>query len=348
MSALKKILVIGAGGIGGKHIQALFATGRAAVSICEPDPAKRLAVAAEHPIEQAYVSLNEAPLEQFDAAWICAPANFHVPIGMRLARAGVPFLMEKPLSTSLDGVRPLMQIVEQKQLPARVAYVRRVALGIPELRAALTSDRCGRVLLARVTSGQDYRKYRPDYHEIYYARREMGGGAIMDAAAHYIDLLLWIFGPVAEVSAIAERQDFENVECEDSVLVNLRFRNHPALAQISLNQFQKPNIQTIELIGNRGNLAWDEVRGTLSFANDDSGAWETQDLYGDRPLREVMARRFQDQAESFLGLLEGRPSSLATLDEALANLRVCLAIRKAAESRRTVEITDESQEPERD
>lgn len=339
-----RILVIGAGGIGAKHIRALFATGRAAVSICEPDPAKCAALAAEHPIAQTYASLDDAPLSQFDAAWICAPANFHIPLGMRLARAGVPFLMEKPLAASPDGVRELLQLVAQKQLPVRVGYLRRVALGIPELKAALADERCGRVLLARVNSGQDYRKYRPDYQQIYYARRDMGGGAIMDAAAHYIDLLLHLFGPVAEVSAVAGRLDFENVECEDSVLVSLRFRNHPALAQLTLNQFQKPNIQTIELIGNRANLVWDEVKGTLAFAGDDSGQWERCDLYEGRPIRDVMARRFQDQAESFLDLMAGKPSALATLEDAFANLRVCLAIRQAAESGRTVAIAE--QEPE--
>lgn len=342
--SLKKILVIGAGGIGAKHIRALVASGRAAVSICEPDPAKCAALTAELPIAQTCAALDDAPLAQFDAAWICAPANFHVPIGMRLARAGVPFLVEKPLSTAFDGVRELLRLVEKKQLPVRVGYIRRVALGIPELQAALATDRCGRVLLACVTSGQDYRKYRPDYQQIYYARRDMGGGAIMDAAAHYIDLLLALFGPIAEVSAVAARLDFENVECEDSVLVNLRFRNHPALAQLTLNQFQKPNIQTIELIGNRGNLVWDEIKGALSFAGDDSGAWETKALYQDRPLREVMTRRFQDQAESFLDLLDGKPSALATLEEAFANLRVCLAIRESAESGLTVAI--ENQEPQ--
>ena len=82
-------------------------TGRARLSFCEVNQALRAQVAKEYKIERHYPDLESALADRYDAAVICTPANLHIPMAIRLAEAGVHLLLEKPLSTSLDGIDKL-------------------------------------------------------------------------------------------------------------------------------------------------------------------------------------------------------------------------------------------------
>lgn len=104
-----RLLIIGVGSIGLRHLRCFQATGRVRASICEPNEALRLRVAGEQQVERHYADLDAALADRHDAAIIAAPAHLHVPLALRLAQAGVHLLIEKPLSTTLDGIDTLRQ-----------------------------------------------------------------------------------------------------------------------------------------------------------------------------------------------------------------------------------------------
>lgn len=332
-TSMKQILIIGAGGIGKRHIRGFLKTGRARLSVVEPVDERRRAVLAEYPIERGEADLAAVDLAGVDLAVICAPAHLHIPLAQRCADAGVSFLLEKPLSASLDGVDSLIRTVADKGLAARVAYVRRASPEMIALRGQVRAGRIGALRMCYMNASQDFRKYRPDYRETYYAREASGGGAILDCASHFIDLLLWFFGEAAEVSAMADRLEFQGVECEDCCLISLRFRNG-CFAQINVNQFQKPNTATIEMIGSLGNLLLSD--DALHFAGDDSGRWETTGFREGLTPAEFHEQRFRTQADLMLSAMEGRPDHLATLEEAAMDLRIALAARESARTKRHV------------
>ena len=332
---MKRVLIIGAGGIGGRHIRGFLKTKRATLAICEPDDTKRHFIQDKYGIEEAFGDTSEAPLDTFDAAVISAPAHVHVPIAQTLVEADLSFLTEKPLSVTMEGVDALVDAVRKKDLTVRVGYVIRLRPWIIAAHTQCAEGRIGDVRMAYVNFSQDYRKYRPDYADSYYAKEAMGGGAILDCATHIIDLLLWFMGPVTEVSAIYDRLAFENVECEDSALISLRFATG-GMAQINVNQFQQPNAATIEFVGEKANLKIDNCTGCLSYADNDSGKWQTEDyIKGGQTAMEIHESMFATQANAFLDVLEGKPDQLATLHAARENLCICHA---AKESYRTKSI----------
>jgi len=339
---MKRVLIIGAGGIGKRHIRGFLKTGRARVSVCELNPGKLDVALRDYDIDKGYGDLAKTPLDAFDLAVIAAPAHVHVPVGQQLADAGVPFLTEKPLSVSMDGVDRLIETVNEKGLTVRVGYVRRATDWVVRLYEDVSKGRIGKVRMAYANTSQDYRKYRPDYSTIYYAKKAMGGGAILDCASHVVDLLLWLMGPVAEVSAMYDRMEFENVECEDCALISLRFTSG-ALAHIAINQFQKPNVCTFELIGTRGNLRLLDTTARIQFADDDSGRWETESFISDdlAPM-EIHERNFSTQANILMDAVDGKPDRLATLEEARDNLAVCLAAKQSDETKRIVRLHPKS------
>ena len=109
----KSVLIVGVGSIGLRHLRCFRQTDRVRVSICEIDPVLRRRVAEEHQIDRCYADLDGALADRHDAAVIATPAHLHVPVAIRLAEAGLHLLIEKPLSTNMEGIDTLQEIVRQ-------------------------------------------------------------------------------------------------------------------------------------------------------------------------------------------------------------------------------------------
>jgi predicted dehydrogenase len=216
-----------------------------------------------------------------------------------------------------------------------VGYVRRSALELMEMRRQIQDGKIGDLRMAYMNASQEFPKYRPDYQTTYYAKTAMGGGCILDAASHFIDLAIWFFGEPLEVCSLYDRLQLTGVEGEDCCLISIRFRNK-GLVQLSLNQFQKPNTNTLEVIGTRGNLMLDMA--TLKFADDDSGVWESKNyMEGLKPM-EAHEARFALQANLMLDTIEGKPSHMTTLEEAHLNLKVALAAKQSDTEKRIIRL----------
>jgi predicted dehydrogenase len=152
----------------------------------------------------------------------------HVPLATRLAAAGIHLLIEKPLSTSLDGIEDLVRNVAQQNIVAAVAYVHRANPNLAAARQAIQSGRFGRPVQLTSVTGANFPFYRPAYRDTYYRDRAHGGGAIQDALTHLINAGQWLIGPVERVLADAAHQVIPGVEVEDTVHVLARQQGIPA------------------------------------------------------------------------------------------------------------------------
>jgi predicted dehydrogenase len=334
---MHKVLIIGAGGIGRRHIKGYLSTKRASLSIVEPNVEKRQEVENEFSIEKSYSNFSEVNLDNYDFVLICAPANYHI-IPMKIcAENKMPFMVEKPLSINLDGVNEVIELVEKNKLFARVGYTRRISHVQKAVRSQILDGKIGDLKLVYINSSQEFPKYRPDFQSTYYAKPEMGGGAILDASSHMIDQLIWIVGKPTEVSCMYDRMVLEGTKTEDTCLINIRFENG-SMANISVNQFQKPNVNSYEFIGTKGNLLLDH--SILKFSDDDSGLpKETTDFMKGLDPMEIHQNNFSLQANAMLDGLEGKICEAATLQEARLNLQVALAAKQSCNEKKIISIT---------
>ena len=122
-------------------------------------------VAQRYSVKEAFSSLDDALDLSWDTAVIATPAPSHIPIALRLADAGVSMYIEKPLSTTMDGVEKLIGKVKEKGLLAAVAYVYRAHPVLVAMRDALRTGRFGRPVQVVAACGQDFSYYRPAYRE---------------------------------------------------------------------------------------------------------------------------------------------------------------------------------------
>lgn len=335
---MKRVLIIGSGGIGRRHLRGYAETGRANLAIVEPHAERRAEAEALFALDASYADLGEVDLAAFDLAVICAPAHLHVPLMEACAAAQLPFMVEKPLAVTMEGVDAALDAVSKAGILARVGYIRRIAPEVLAVRQHIRDGKVGELRLAYVNSSQEFPKYRPDFQRTYYARPEMGGGAILDAASHTFDMLIWLLGRPVAVGAMYDRLVLEGTETEDTCLVNIRFEGG-AMANVTINQFQKPNINQCTFIGTKGNLVLEH--SVLSFADDDSGVSKDRHDYMDGLVpTQAHQARFTLQANAMLDALEGKPCHLSTLEEARQNLQIALAAKKSWQDRIVVSIKD--------
>lgn len=341
-----RVLVVGTGSIGERHLRCFLATGRAEAAIVEPNAALREAVAGRYPVAGSYASLDEGLAgragQRPDVVVICTPAHLHIPMARAAVAAGCHVLIEKPLSTGLDGVDELGREAAAAARAVGLAYVYRAHPAIAAARAAIASGRFGEPVEVVAVSGQNFPFYRPAYREIYYKHRATGGGAIQDALTHVINAVEWLVGPVRRLAADAAHQVLEGVDVEDTVHVLARLSRPggeagDVLASFALNQHQAANENTFTIACRRGVVRVEMHAMRWRWATEPAPQPGTE--WHDEPVGPLERDGlFVAQAAAFLDAVEGRAPLVCPLADGVQSLKSMLAILRAADSGRWEEV----------
>ena len=318
-----RVLVVGVGSIGERHVRCFQNTGRAEISICEVNDKLRTEIAERYQISNQYSDIDSALKGDHEAVVIAVPANLHIPFAQKVAEAGLHLLIEKPLAVTCEGIEQLQRTVSERKLVATVAYVYRADPALAEMKQALNSGRFGAAVQIVAVSGQHFPTFRPAYRDTYYCDHATGGGAIQDAITHVINAGEWLVGAIDRVVADAEHQILDGVDVEDTVHILTRQGN--VLGTYSLNQHQAPNESTITVICEKGTVRFDLPRHHW--------CWMTDEHWVDADTIEIERDTlFEHQAEAFLDAVEGRAEPLCTLEEGLQTLRVNQAALKSVQT----------------
>ncbi len=321
-----RVLIIGVGSIGHRHLRCFQSTNRVQLEICETNNSLAAEIANQYGVQHVFNSLDEALANPPDAAVICTPAHLHIDMAKQLANKSVDMLIEKPLSTSIDGVDELQQVVNQKQLVCAIAYVMRQHPLIEAAKQVVDDQRFGRLLQLTLTSGQDFPFYRPAYRETYYTDHATGGGAIQDAITHMMNSIQWIAGPTTALVCDAAHQHLPGVKVEDTVHVLVR---HGAImGNLSLNQFQAPNESTLMLNFQRGTARFEFHNNRWDFCTEPESPWKQGGLC--KLERDDL---FIKQANVFLDCIEQRTAATCDLQAALHTLHTNLAMLESNQTK---------------
>lgn len=320
-----RILIVGAGSIGLKHIRAFTAADpRASLSVIDPR-SQACARAAELGAQPLDTDWDSTDLSRFDGVVVGAPAPVHVPYAMRCIREGVPVLSEKPLSHAWDGVDELVRCAQMQGAPAAgVAYVRRYHPAHEAVQRMIASGDLGTVLSVRMSVGQPFTTYRPDYRETYYASRALGGGCMLDFASHFIDLAQYYLGRIRSMCGYMGHLVLEGVEVEDTVAVSFTF-DGGALGTLHVNQYQPVNENIIDLAGPESSLRITEPDFACRIWRKGSETWDT---IAAEPAD--YAGALKAQAAAFLSAVAGGPPMRTSISDAAHTLRLCLDVEEQA------------------
>jgi predicted dehydrogenase len=304
----KSILIIGCGSIGERHVRAFLKNDQVNVIAAETNPELRGHIAATHQVEAVADYRAVIDRDDVEAALVATPAPSHVPIATDILEAGRHVLIEKPLSLEQTGLDRLITLRDSRRRVAVIAYVYHFIPAVAAARDFIRDGKFGPVLQAAIGCGQHFPTYRPAYRDIYYARRESGGGAIQDALTHVANAVDWILGPASTLMADAGHQYLEGVDVEDTV--NVITRQESALVSYQLNQFQSPNEIVFDFHSATGSVRI-EIHNQRwgTFAH---GAAEWIWHEARVPDHDFL---FQSQARAFVAAMAGEKTPLATLEE---------------------------------
>ena len=188
-----------------------------------PAAADRLAAATGC---RAYHRLTEMLADPaVDVVTVGTPSGAHLEPAVAAARAGKHVIVEKPLEITLKRCDKIIRECEKNQVKLSAIFPSRFHQSSIELKRAVDAGRFG-----RLTLGESYVKwYRTQAYYDSGAWRGTweldGGGALMNQAIHSVDILTWLMGPVAEITAHTALVAHERIAVEDTAVATLKFAN---------------------------------------------------------------------------------------------------------------------------
>jgi predicted dehydrogenase len=327
----KRILIVGCGSIGERHLRCLMRVGQVQPAVCEPNPEVRHRVQHDYAVP-VFAGLEEALAgDPCDGAIICTPADTHVNLALKALRHNLALLIEKPLSTGFDRLDELQAETRRTGKFVGVAYVYHFVPAVQAVRDFLSTKTFGRPLHVSVAAGQHFPAFRPAYRDIYYRNHKAGGGAIQDALTHLANTVEWLIGPTDKLFCEAAHQALEGVNVEDTVSVTAK--NGGILVSYSLNQFQAPNETTIHIHCGGGSVKIEIHEQRWAIFPHGAKSWD----YRPAPVAD-RDDLFTAQAAAFLDGMAGKPNPLCTLDEAIQTLKFNVAAIQSARTGAAVEL----------
>ena len=254
-----RIALAGCGRISRNHFDAIAKVdGLELAAVCDIVP-ERAGEAARQFDVPAFESFGDMLASvPCDAVALCTPSGLHPKHGILAARAGKHVICEKPMAITLEDADALVRECDAAGVQLFVVKQNRLNPSIQLLKRAVDRGRFGRIYLAnttvRWTRPQDYYDQAP-----WRGTWALDGGAIMNQASHYVDLIQWLVGPVESVmakTATLARQ----IEAEDTGVAVLKFRSG-ALGIIEVTMLTYPrNLEgSITILGEKGSV---KVGGT--------------------------------------------------------------------------------------
>ncbi|HWE40978.1 MAG TPA: Gfo/Idh/MocA family oxidoreductase, partial [Gemmatimonadaceae bacterium] len=254
-----RVALVGCGRISGNHFDAFRKIdGLELVAVCDvvEERARAAGEAQGVPCFTSYEKMLRGV--DCDAVVIATPSGLHPQQGVLAAKAGKHVITEKPMAISLGAADELVQACDGAGVRLFVVKQNRLNPGIQLLKRALDKGRFGRIYLAnttvRWTRPQEYYDQAP-----WRGTWEFDGGAFMNQASHYVDLIQWLVGPVesviAKTATLARR-----IEAEDSGAAVMRFRSGAlGVMEVTMLTYPKNLEGSITILGEKGTV---KVGGT--------------------------------------------------------------------------------------
>lgn len=287
-----KFGVVGCGRIADKHFDALAKHAQDAdiAAVCDTNPAalQRAAAAMGAP---GFGSLDELLAANVcDVIVLCTPSGLHPQQTIQGAKHGVHVVTEKPMATRWhDGLR-MVKACDAAGVHLFVVKQNRRNTTLQLVKHAVERKRFGRIYMVVInvfwSRPQEYfnsAKWRGTW--------EFDGGALMNQASHYVDLLDWLVGPVESVQAYVGTLA-RDIQVEDTATVGVRWRSG-ALGSVNVTMLTFPrNLEgSITILGERGSVRvggvavnridhWEFADQDPDDARVQSHSYEVSSVYG--------------------------------------------------------------------
>lgn len=297
-------------------------------------------VAAADPMGDAHGALGPVPLVstvealleyELDYVVVAAPTARHEEVGLQLAAAGVPMLVEKPLAHSAEAAAGLVAAFAGRGLVAAVGHVERYNPALLALRPRLEAGELGGVFQVAT------RRQGP------FPNRIADVGVVKDLATHDLDLTAWVTG--AAYRSVSARTAHKSGRPHEDLVSVLGDLDSGVIANHVVNWLSPLKERVCIVTGERGCFVADTLNADLTFFANGSTATEWDAVSAFRGVSEGDMTRYAIpkrepllvEHEAFRDAVEGKPSAgIVTLEQGLRTVLVAEAVLQSAKTGATV------------
>jgi UDP-N-acetyl-2-amino-2-deoxyglucuronate dehydrogenase len=336
-----KIALVGCGRIAKNHLEAIqqHQENLTLTAVCDTDLEALKNACNTYQVE-GYENLETLlAASDADLVVLCTPSGLHAEQTIQIAKAERHVLTEKPMATRWQDGRDMVKACKDAKVRLFVVKQNRLNPPLQALKKAVTEGRFGKIYLAsarvfwtRPQSYYDAAKWRGTW--------ELDGGAYMNQASHYIDLMHWLLGPVESVQAMMGTLA-RQIEAEDTGVVNMRWR-HGALGSVAVTMLTYPkNLEgSITILGEKGSARvggiavnsiehWEFDQKRPEDESIQQANYQTASVYGSGHLTYY---------QNVIRCLQGKETALVDGTEGLASLQLLIAAYRAARDNKTIHL----------
>ena len=300
------LAIIGCGDVASeRHLPALARLGWQPRVLVDPQIDRAQKLARRHKAARVASDIAELVAGEVEAALVTTNIASHAPIGLRLLESGIHVFVEKPMATSLEDARALVETAMAKSVCLAVGHMRRFLFVNRWVKALVDSGALGEIRGFDVREGESYHtraggrltatraaERTGAYSPAFWDLKASGGGVLLDTGSHTLDTLLWWLGG-AEL--VRYRDDaLGGVECD--ALLELELHSG-ATGTVELSRARTLR-NTAIITGSRGRVEVSLHRNAIIRAHPDDllmfeldrrpgSALPTEDLHEDMFRREL-------------------------------------------------------------
>ena len=287
-----RFALAGCGRIAANHFEAIsrHAAHAELVAVCDVEP-QALQAAAARTGATGFDHYGEMLAQtQADCVVLATPSGLHPAQATEAAQAGFHVMTEKPMATRWADGLAMVKACDEAGVSLFVVKQNRRNRTLQLLRQAIDGRRFGRIHMVTInvfwSRPQSYYDSSP-----WRGTWEFDGGAFMNQASHYVDLLDWLIGPVESVMAYTGTLA-RAIEVEDTGVAAIKWRNG-AMGSINVTMLAHPkNFEgSITILGENGTVRvggvavnqiehWAFAESHAMDAQLDEASYQTTSVYG--------------------------------------------------------------------
>lgn len=348
-----KALIVGLGGIGQRHVRNLRALlgeqvdiiayrVRRLSQVISPSLSVEPMCDVESTYNIAVFDTLESALDQRpQIALICNPSALHVDTALKCVEAGCDVFLEKPLSSSLDGLPQLRNAVERRHPIVMLGYQLRFHPCFLRLQEILQNGECGNAIAATVKVGEYLPGWHPyeDYRIMYASRSDLGGGVIL-SQIHELDYLYALFGMPRRLFTLGGHLSGLEIDVEDvaSTLMEFNLNGRPLPVHLHQDYLQRPPSRGCEIVCQSGKISMDLVNLTVTSYDQRGQEIEARHWKGFE-----RNQLFLNELRHFLECVKTRSRPVVNLEDGICSLRMALSARESMKSGQVIELLAEPQ-----
>lgn len=320
---MKRVAVVGLGNIATRHrrnLKMLFPEAR----LYAMSASGRIPTELVPDCDQVVAGLDELVRKQVELVIVASPAPFHAAHAIPLIEAGIPTLIEKPVTVSLSEAEVIQRAIAQYETPVAVGYCLRYLSSAQKLKALLSQNKVGTLYNAFIQIGQYLPDWRPskDYRDSVSANPKLGGGALLELS-HELDYSRWLLGPLTLQHAILRSSKELELEVEDLADITVT-TPQGAIGHIHLDFLQRKAHRQCSFIGSAGRLDWDLIRNEICW----SSAEGSDVLYSEPEWDKN--QMYLNMLRDFIHMIQGKPHQCVELVDATETIQLIQQIKEQA------------------